>query len=154
MKLSHLHFPVTQRKGFAACNVLQCSHMDKIPLFSLQSFHISHCTPQYLQIPPFIDVGNPRSQPWQHPAALHLLGPTWCVLMECRSATVQSTSGSGDPEPLQVMTAFSPSLTVRFTWLTLISGRSGRADIEILRCRAALATGHTWIKIPPSCLSN
>lgn len=53
--------------------------------------------------------------------------PTWCVLMEWRSATVQSTSGSGEPEPLQVMTAFSPSRTVRFTWLTLISGRSRRA---------------------------
>lgn len=103
---------------------------------------------------PFIDAGNPRSQPRQHPAALHLLGPTWCVLMECRSATVQSTSGSGDPEPLQVMTAFSPSRTVRFTWLTLISGRSGRADIEVLRCGAVFATGHMWIQIPPSCLSN
>lgn len=63
--------------------------------------------------------------------------PTWWVLMEWSSATVQSTSGSGDPEPLQVMTAFSPSRTVRFTWLTLISGRS----------RGAKKTAQVWGRI-------
>lgn len=51
--------------------------------------------------------------------------PTWWVLMDCRPDTIQSTSGRGDPEPLQVMTALSPSRTVKLTWLTLISGRSG-----------------------------
>lgn len=59
--------------------------------------------------------------------------------MEWSSATVQSTSGSGDPEPLQVMTAFSPSRTVRFTWLTLISGRS-RGDKKKHRCGAEFPT--------------
>lgn len=79
--------------------------------------------------------------------------PTWCVLMEWRSATVQSTSGSGEPEPLQVMTAFSPSRTVRFTWLTLISGRSRRADTEVLRCGAvfAAASCRTCTCGPKSC---
>lgn len=54
--------------------------------------------------------------------------PTWWVLMDCSPVTIQSTSGRGDPEPLQVTTALSPSRTVRLTWLTLISGRSGRED--------------------------
>lgn len=45
--------------------------------------------------------------------------------MDCSPVTIQSTSGKGDPEPLQVITALSPSRTVRLTWLTLISGRSG-----------------------------
>ena len=53
--------------------------------------------------------------------------PTWWVLIERRLTTIQSTSGRGEPDPLQVITAFSPSHTVKLTWLTLISGKSGDA---------------------------
>ncbi|MED6265553.1 hypothetical protein CHARACLAT_026690 [Characodon lateralis] len=45
------------------------------------------------------------------------------VLMECRPPTVQSTSGSGDPDPLQLTVTFSPSVTNTLLWLTLISVR-------------------------------
>ena len=46
--------------------------------------------------------------------------------MEWRSMTVQSTSGRGDPDPLQVMVTLSPSTTVRLKCVTLMSGRSER----------------------------
>lgn len=76
MKLSHLHFPVTQREGFAACNVLQGSHMDKIqPLFSLQSFHISHCTPQHLLTPPLHRCGEPKVPAMTAPSSAASPGP-------------------------------------------------------------------------------
>lgn len=44
--------------------------------------------------------------------------------MECKPVTGQSTSGNGEPEPLQIAVTWSPSTTVRLLWLTLISGRS------------------------------
>lgn len=110
--------------------------------------------------PACTDLGNP----WQLPCLCHIghrqhrgpPAPTWCVLMEWRSATVQSTSGSGEPEPLQVMTAFSPSRTVRFTWLTLISGRSRRsrhrgAQVWSSVCYNQLQGAHMWTQILPSC---
>lgn len=49
---------------------------------------------------------------------------TWCVLIEWSPFTVQSTSGNGEPEPLQLTVMLSPSITVRLLWVTLISGRS------------------------------
>lgn len=68
--------------------------------------------------------GDHSSASWRGPDPKM---PTWWVLMDCSPVTIQSTSGRGDPDPLQVMTALSPSRTVRLTWLTLISGRSGRS---------------------------
>ena len=50
---------------------------------------------------------------------------TSCALMECSPLTGQSTSGTGDPEPLQVMVTVPPSTNVRLLWVTLISGKSG-----------------------------
>ena len=53
---------------------------------------------------------------------------TRCVLMEFRPLTVQSTSGSGDPDPLQLTVALSPSITSTLLWLTLISGKSANTQ--------------------------
>lgn len=57
---------------------------------------------------------------------------TRCVLMECRPLTVQSTSGSGDPDPLQLTVTLSPSITKTLLWLTLISGKSENIHVYTL----------------------
>lgn len=59
---------------------------------------------------------------------------TRCVLMECRPLTVQSTSGSGDPDPLQLTVTLSPSITKTLLWLTLISGKSGNIHVYTRYC--------------------
>lgn len=59
---------------------------------------------------------------------------TRCVLMECRPLTVQSTSGSGDPDPLQLTVTLSPSITKTLLWLTLISGKSENIHVYTRYC--------------------
>lgn len=58
-------------------------------------------------------------------------GLTMCVLMEFNWPTVQSTSGSGNPVPLQLTVTLSPSLTRTLLWLTLISGKSGGTQTHL-----------------------
>lgn len=129
LKLSHLHFLALQRKCSAPFWESPACRVGRAWLqISLGHNNFSFLTPSTW---PSALMHRP-GKPWQLLCSCHtghrqhggVAVLTWWVLMEWSSATVQSTSGSGDPEPLQVMTAFSPSRTVRFTWLTLISGRS------------------------------